>query len=54
MAAGEKLTTEMAEQTSNEADTEGISGSMYQFGKNTLYRVWKYGPELEKVLQGRL
>ena len=50
MAAGEPLTAELADQTANQADTEGISGSMYQRGRNLLYEVWQHGAQLKELL----
>jgi len=44
---GKKI-SDIAEATSNEADTEGITGFMYSFAINVLAHCWKYGEELQK------
>lgn len=45
IAAGQKV-TDIAEETSNEADTEGITGLMYGYAVNLLSNFWEYGEEL--------
>ena len=35
--------------TSHEADIEGITGFMYGFARSCLERVWAHGDELAKV-----
>lgn len=44
---GEKI-CDMAEQTSNDADTEGITGFMYGCAVNILAQVWEHGEELRR------
>ena len=38
----------IAEQTSYEADTEGITGFMYGCAVNILSQLWEYGEDLRK------
>lgn len=45
IAAGQKV-TDIAEETSNEADTEGITGLMYGYAVNLLSYFWEYGEDL--------
>ena len=45
IAAGQKV-TDIAEETSNEADTEGITGFMYGYAVSFLSYFWEYGEEL--------
>lgn len=47
MASG-KTVSECAYITSQEADTEGISGFMFSCAANALSHAWKYGEELKK------
>lgn len=42
---GEKL-VDIASKTSDEADTEGITGFMYGYAVQVLSDVWKYGEDL--------
>lgn len=44
---GSKL-RDIAERTSHEADTEGITGFMYGCAVNILVHVWVYGEELRR------
>lgn len=45
IAAGESI-VDMAEKTSYDADTEGITGFQYGCAVNILSQVWEYGEEL--------
>ncbi len=47
LAAGEEL-TQMADTTSHEADTEGITGFMYGCAVKALAHFWHYGEELRQ------
>lgn len=47
MAAGAAL-HEIAQETSREADTDGITGFMYGAAVNTLRRFWIHGTDLAK------
>ena len=42
--------SDMAEETSYEADTEGITGFMYGCAVNILSQTWEYGEELRTWL----
>jgi len=44
---GAKL-ADIAEETSHDADTEGITGFMYGCAVNILANVWEYGEELRR------
>lgn len=44
---GEKI-CDMAEQTSKDADTEGITGFMYGCAVSILAQVWEHGEELRR------
>lgn len=44
---GEKL-IDIADKTSHEADTEGITGFMYGCAVNALSQLWEYGEELRR------
>lgn len=48
-----KVIVDNAEQLSDEADTEGITGFMYGCSVNILSRVWKYGDELRMWHNGK-
>ena len=50
IAGGQPLTEEIANSTASLADTDGISGAMYQMGRNALYSTWQYGAQLETLL----
>jgi hypothetical protein len=41
-----KLVSEIADQTSHEADTEGITGFMYGAAVNILASTWEHGEDL--------
>ena len=41
-----KLLPDIAQQTSNDADTEGITGFMYGASIQVLFTTWKHGEEL--------
>lgn len=43
---------EIAEETSHEADTDGITGFMYGCAVNLLSQLWEYGEELRKWHNG--
>ena len=43
-----KSVVEIADQTSNEADTEGITGFMYGCAVSILSQVWEHGEELRR------
>lgn len=45
MSKGEKI-SDMAKETSHEADTEGITGFMYGCAVNILAQAWEHGEEL--------
>ena len=45
MSKGETI-SDMAEETSHEADTEGITGFMYGCAVDILSQTWEYGEEL--------
>lgn len=45
---GNQTVADCADRTSHDADTEGITGFMYNMAVNALVRVWKYGDELMK------
>lgn len=45
IAAGQKV-ADVAEETSNEADTENITGAMYGCALSLLLYFWEYGEEL--------
>lgn len=45
IAAGQKV-ADVAEETSNEADTENITGAMYGCAFSLLSYFWEYGEEL--------
>ena len=45
ISKGEKI-SDIAKETSHEADTEGITGFMYGCAVNILAQVWEYGEEL--------
>lgn len=45
IATGQKV-ADIAEETSNEADTEGITGFMYGYAVSLLSYFWEYGEEL--------
>lgn len=47
IAEGEKI-SDIAEKTSQEADTEGITGFMYGCAVNMLRQFWEYGNELNQ------
>ena len=47
MAAGEELEA-VAEATSHEADTEGITGFMYGVSVSILSKVWEHGERLRR------
>lgn len=47
IATGKKL-EDVADSTSNEADTEGVTGFMYGAAVHTLASSWKYGDQLRK------
>lgn len=47
MAAGEKL-EDIADETSHQADTDGITGFMYGAAVSTLAQVWEHGEELRR------
>lgn len=47
MNAGQTI-EEMAESTSHEADTEGITGFMYGCAVSVLSQVWEHGEELRR------
>ena len=47
IADGDKI-YDIAEQTSYEADTEGITGFMYGCAVNILSQLWEYGEDLRK------
>lgn len=47
MSAGESLEA-VAESTSHEADTEGITGFMYGAAVSTLSQCWKHGEQLRR------
>lgn len=47
MAAGKPL-AEIAQKTSDRADTEGITGFMYGCAVSTLSQVWEHGEELRR------
>lgn len=47
IADGDKI-CDIAEQTSYEADTEGITGFMYGCAVNILSQLWEYGEDLRK------
>ncbi len=47
MAAGRKL-EDVAEATSREADTNGITGFMYGAAVSTLAQVWEHGEQLRR------
>ena len=49
MLKGETI-SDMAEETSYEADTEGITGFMYGCAVNILSQTWEYGEELRTWL----
>lgn len=44
---GDKI-VDIADSTSREADTEGITGFMYGCAVNALSQLWEYGEELRK------
>lgn len=44
---GDKI-VDIADSTSREADTEGITGFMYGCAVNVLSQLWEYGEELRK------
>lgn len=48
MDSGKKL-EEVAELTSHEADTDGISGTMHGFAVSILIKCWKHGEELYEI-----
>lgn len=47
IASGESI-EDVAYSTSQVADTEGITGSMYDFAVSVLFSVWKHGPDLRR------
>ena len=47
MAKGEKI-EDMAQETSREADVEGITGFMYGAAVATLSQAWEHGEELRR------
>jgi len=47
LAKGKKL-EDIAEETSNTADTEGITGFMYNYSIKILVEVWFYGESLRQ------
>ena len=47
LEAGEKL-EDIADKTSHEADTEGITGFMYGCAVSILSQVWEHGEELRR------
>ncbi len=47
ISKGKKL-KDIAEETSSEADNEGITGFMYGAAVNVLSRTWKHGEELRR------
>jgi len=47
MAVGEKL-EDVAKETSNEADTDGITGFMYGMAVKVLAKVWAHGEALRR------
>ena len=47
IASGKEI-PEIADKTSNDADTEGITGFMYGCAVNALSQLWEYGEELRK------
>ena len=50
--AGGKLDGANVKVTSDEADTEGITGFMYAYARNTLLQVWKYRDQLRRLTGG--
>ena len=47
IVSGDKI-ADIADSTSHEADTEGITGFMYGCAVNALSHLWEYGEELRK------
>lgn len=47
-ANAQEIIIKYAEETSHEADTEGITGFMYGIAVSILSNCWKYGEELRK------
>ncbi len=43
-----KTIANIAENKSNEADTDGITGFMYNMAKSILFQCWEYGDELQQ------
>lgn len=50
MEKEKELTKEIVDKLSNEADTEGITGYMYDCARGSLYHFWYYGEELKELL----
>lgn len=44
-----KNVSEIAKQTVEEADIEGITGYMYEFAVRILINFWEYGKQLEEI-----
>ena len=50
MEKEKELTNELVDKLSSQADTEGITGFMYDGARGSLYHFWKYGDELKELL----
>jgi len=50
MEKEKEITKEIAEALSTTADTEGITGFMYDCARGMLYRFWEYGDNLKDLL----
>lgn len=53
MARGEKL-EDIADITSDKADTDGITGFMFYRAQTALYTFWEYGEELHSFYDAKL
>ena len=54
LESGTALDAEAAEQFSHDADTDGITGFMYDMARAILYRYWEYGTELLDLLGNKM
>ena len=45
-----KLTKEKVDELSYKADTEGITGFMYDMARKYIYIFWEYGEQLKELL----
>ena len=50
MEQEKELDKELVDRLSSQADTDGITGFMYDGARAALYHFWKYGDELKDLL----